>query len=142
MAIANGSSATIRTARVSRRLRARKVPRELAPAQSSDALDSRVLLSALTALKRGEFSVRLPVDWIGVAGKAADAFNEVVELNERMAKELARLRQAVGREGRIDQRARLGEAQGAWANSITLINDLIADLVQPTSEMARVIGAV
>ncbi|MBV8899442.1 MAG: HAMP domain-containing protein, partial [Verrucomicrobia bacterium] len=142
MAILNGSSASTRTARVSRRLRTRNGARKPEPAQPSDALDSRVLLSALTALKRGDFSVRLPVDWIDVAGKAADAFNEVVELNERMAKELARLREAVGREGRIDQRARLGEAQGAWATSITLINDLIADLVQPTSEMARVIGAV
>ncbi|MBV9490150.1 MAG: HAMP domain-containing protein, partial [Verrucomicrobia bacterium] len=144
MVTPNGSSATKRTvtAGAPRRLRARKVRLGLATTRSSDVLDSRVLLSALTALKRGDFSVRLPVDWTGVPGKAADAFNEVVELNERMAEELARLRQAVGREGRINERARLGEVQGAWANSITLVNDLIADLVQPTSEMARVIGAV
>src|SRR5215469_3739609 len=104
--------------------------------------DSRTLLHALSALKSGDFSVRLPLDWTGIAGKAADTFNEVVILNERMAKELARLRQSVGREGRIQQRASLGEVGGKWAESVELINDLIADLVQPTSEMARVIGAV
>jgi HAMP domain-containing protein/signal transduction histidine kinase/CheY-like chemotaxis protein len=104
--------------------------------------NTSVLLNALTALKRGDFSVRLPLDWVGIAGKTADTFNEVVTVNERMAKELVRLRQSVGREGRINQRASLGEVGGTWAESVELINDLIADLVQPTSEMARVIGAV
>jgi HAMP domain-containing protein/signal transduction histidine kinase/CheY-like chemotaxis protein len=104
--------------------------------------DTRVLLNALTALKYGDFSVRLPLDWVGIAGKTADTFNEVVTLNQRMARELVRLRQSVGREGRINQQASLGEVEGAWAESVELINDLIADLVQPTSEMARVIGAV
>src|ERR1700693_264281 len=104
--------------------------------------DTKVLLSALTALKYGDFSVRLPLDWVGIAGKTADTFNEVVTLNQRMARELVRLRQSVGREGRINQRASLGEVGGTWAESVELINDLIADLVQPTSEMARVIGAV
>ena len=49
------------------------------------------LLGALGALRRGRTGVRLPSDWTGVAGKVADAFNEVVEQNERMARELARL---------------------------------------------------
>ncbi len=104
--------------------------------------DTKVFLNALTALKYGDFSVRLPLDWTGIAGKTADTFNEVVTLNQRMARELVRLRQSVGREGRINQRASLGEVEGTWAESVELINDLIADLVQPTSEMARVIGAV
>jgi HAMP domain-containing protein/signal transduction histidine kinase/CheY-like chemotaxis protein len=104
--------------------------------------DTKALLNALTALKYGDFTVRLPLDWLGIAGKTADTFNEVVTLNQRMARELVRLRQSVGREGRINQRASLGEVEGTWAESVELINDLIADLVQPTSEMARVIGAV
>jgi HAMP domain-containing protein/signal transduction histidine kinase/CheY-like chemotaxis protein len=104
--------------------------------------DTKALLHALTALKSGDFSVRLPLDWVGIAGKTADTFNEVVVLNQRMASELARLRDSVGREGRIHQRASLGQVGGTWAESTKLINDLIADLVQPTSEMARVIGAV
>ena len=45
-----------------------------------------LILGALTALKRGDASVRLPAEWTGVPGKVADAFNEVVELNERMAR--------------------------------------------------------
>ena len=69
---------------------------------------TRELLAALTALRRGDFSVRLPVEWTGVAGKVADAFNDVIELNERMANELERLSRVVGKEGKITQRAVAG----------------------------------
>ncbi|MBV8585099.1 MAG: HAMP domain-containing protein, partial [Verrucomicrobia bacterium] len=106
------------------------------------AADTGALLKALNALEHGDFTVRLPLDWTGTSGKVADTFNRVVSLNERLAKELARLRQLVGREGRTHQHASLGEVGGTWAESVDLINDLIADLVQPTSEMARVIGSV
>jgi signal transduction histidine kinase/HAMP domain-containing protein/response regulator RpfG family c-di-GMP phosphodiesterase len=100
------------------------------------------LLTALTALKKGRPGVRLPLEWTGVAGKVADAFNDVVELNERMAQELARLRRVVGTEGRLNQRLSLGDVGGFWQELVDSVNDLIDDLVHPTSETARVIGAV
>ena len=108
----------------------------------SAALDSRELLSALTALKRGDFSVRLPVEWTGLPGKIADAFNDVIELNERMANELDRVSRVVGKEGKISERASLGDVSGSWADSIASVNALVSDLVHPTRETARVIGAV
>ena len=77
-----------------------------------------------------------------MAGKIADAFNEVVERNERMASELERLSQAVGKQGRIQQRASLGDVRGSWAASVQCVNALVADLAHPTTETARVIGAV
>src|SRR5947209_3004094 len=100
------------------------------------------LLGALTALRKGKMGVRLPLEWGGVAGKVADAFNEVVELNERMAGELARLSRVVGKEGKLGQRFSLGDVSGFWQESVESVNDLIDDLVHPTSETARVIGAV
>src|SRR5438270_7275065 len=106
------------------------------------AVDNATLLTALIALKKGDFSVRLPVEWTGVAGKVADTFNEVVELNQRMATELDRLSRVVGKEGKITQRASLGDVSGSWETAIDSVNDLISDLVHPTSETARVIGAV
>ncbi len=102
----------------------------------------KVLLSALTALKKGDSSARLPLEWTGLPGKLAETFNDVVELNEGMAQELARLRQAVGKQGKLKQRASLGEVKGFWKDSIGSVNALIDDLVHPTSETARVIGAV
>src|SRR5258706_93107 len=100
------------------------------------------MLAALTALKKGDGSVRLPSEWTGIAGKVADAFNDVVDLNERMSGELARLSRTVGKEGKLKQRASMGEVRGFWADSIDSVNVLIDDLVHPTSETARVIGAV
>src|SRR5437762_9511718 len=105
-------------------------------------IDAPVLLKAMHALKKGDFTVRLPMEWTGVAGKVADTFNELVELNDRMAKELDRVRRVVGIEGRLNQRATLGDVSGSWADSVASVNALIDDLVHPTSETARVIGAV
>jgi HAMP domain-containing protein/signal transduction histidine kinase/CheY-like chemotaxis protein len=105
-------------------------------------LDKTTMLSALIALKKGDFSVRLPMDFEGMDGKIADAFNEVIELNQRMSVEMERLSRVVGKEGKISQRASMGEVHGAWAREIHAINALISDLVHPVSETARVIGAV
>jgi CheY-like chemotaxis protein/HAMP domain-containing protein/putative methionine-R-sulfoxide reductase with GAF domain len=105
-------------------------------------LDTTRMLEALVALQRGNFSVRLPLEWTGMAGKIADTFNDVIEQNERMAAELSRLSQAVGKEGRITERASIGDVSGSWAASVASVNMLIGDLVHPTSETARVIGAV
>src|SRR5580692_327783 len=114
------------------------------PAEASTNGDasSRQLLKALTALKKGDFSVRLPLDWNGTSGKIADSFNDVVERNERMAQELERLSRVVGKEGKLAKRGTLGDVTGFWRDSIDAVNLLIDDLVHPTSETARVIGAV
>src|SRR5260370_31158552 len=120
--------------------------RTLRPRSSSrlngDGLDSKQLLAALMAFKRGDVTVRLPDDWIGVGGKIADAFNDVIGTNQRMTEELERIGRVVGKEGRIAQRASLGDVLDCWAHAIGSVNELIEDLVHPTSEMARVIGAV
>jgi HAMP domain-containing protein len=106
------------------------------------AQEARLLLAALTSLKQGDSSIRLPVEWSGIQGKLAETFNDVVELNERLTEELARLRQKVGKEGKLKQRAEVSDARGFWRDKITHVNELIDDLVHPTSETARVIGAV
>src|SRR5438046_2196526 len=104
--------------------------------------DNGQLLRALMAFKHGDFSVRLPDDWTGVAGKIADTFNQVNAKNQRLTMELDRIGRAVGKKGRITQRASLGDVSNSWADAIRSVNGLISDLVNPTSEMARVIGAV
>ncbi|HET9159789.1 MAG TPA: HAMP domain-containing protein, partial [Caulobacteraceae bacterium] len=110
--------------------------------EDRSGLDNRQLLSALRAFRKGDFSVRLPRDFTGVDGELAEAFNEVVELNDRISKEFERLGDVVGKQGKINHRARLPGGAGAWAASVEAVNTLIADMVHPTAEMARVIGAV
>src|SRR5262252_5888872 len=105
-------------------------------------LDAATLLTVLKAVRKGDFTARLPDDWIGVPGKVADTFNEVVEMNERLAAELARLSVVVGRNGKIEERASLGPVTGAWSDAVKNVNSLVTNLAQPTAEAARVIGAV
>ncbi|MGA0604780.1 HAMP domain-containing protein [Phenylobacterium sp. VNQ135] len=105
-------------------------------------VDTGQLLAALRAFRRGDFSVRMPRGLTGVAGELAEAFNDVVELNDRMTKEFERLGDTVGRQGKISHRAKLPGAQGSWAFSVDAVNTLITDMIHPTAEMARVIGAV
>src|SRR6187399_494454 len=112
------------------------------PSVSGRNEEMNSLLTALTGLLKGDASVRLPLHWSGVSGKVADAFNAVVQQNADMADELIRLRQVVGKEGKLKQRASLQGARGFWGESVECINSLIDDLVHPTSEVARVIGAV
>src|SRR5207244_8599814 len=96
----------------------------------------------LRPFKKGDFSVRLPLDLIGIDGEIAQAFNDVVEMNEKVTDEFARIRDEVGREGQINQRVRLPTAAGSWADCVESVNALIGDLVRPTSETARVIASV
>src|SRR3954466_13583660 len=110
--------------------------------RTGHGLDRARLLSALLSFRKGDFAIRLPVDLEGVDGKIADAFNEVVEQNQRLSDEIERISRVVGKEGKISQRASIGEVTGSWADSIDSVNALISDLVHPTSEIARVIGAV
>ncbi|MEG3962892.1 HAMP domain-containing protein, partial [Microcoleus sp. S36bC1] len=103
---------------------------------------AKQLLRTLVAVKKGDFSVRMPIDQTGLAGKIADELNDIIELNQRMAAELDRIGTVVGKEGKIAQRATIGNVEGSWAASVNSVNTLITDLVQPTSETARVIRAV
>ncbi len=107
-----------------------------------DEVDVQALIAALTALRRGDFTVRLPNVWLGLGGKVADTFNDVMDQLEGMTNEVDRISRVVGKEGKIKQRASTGSLSGSWAGTISSMNALISDLVHPTSEMARVIGAV
>jgi HAMP domain-containing protein/CheY-like chemotaxis protein/signal transduction histidine kinase len=103
---------------------------------------TRQLLFAMKSFRDGNFSVRLPQDLTGVEGKIADAFNDIVSLAERRARETARVSHMVGREGKLKQRMSVPGAVGGWADEISAINTLIDDFVFPTVEVTRAVGAV
>ena len=111
-------------------------------AENVELSELRELLSALQAMKIGNFSVRLPGDRTGVMGKIADAFNEIVADNQRMAIELERVGQAVGRDGKTRQRVKFSNHAGAWSEMETSVNTLVDDLLWPTNELTRAVAAV
>ncbi|WP_236589252.1 HAMP domain-containing protein [Ramlibacter aurantiacus] len=96
----------------------------------------------MTAFAQGDFSARLPVDWPGAEGRIAQAFNHAISNAQRMTDEVERLSATVGKEGRLSQRMASPGALGGWADQVQAINTLIDDLVRPTTDIARTIGAV
>jgi HAMP domain-containing protein/signal transduction histidine kinase/CheY-like chemotaxis protein len=100
------------------------------------------LLHALQAMRVGDFSVRMAGDDEGVLGKIADTFNEIAAANQRIAQQLERVGEEVGREGRTRQRVKFGSSSGAWGEMEDSINVLIDDLLWPTMAVTRAIAAV
>src|SRR6202007_1042732 len=74
--------------------------------------------------------------------KIADTFNEIVANNQRMAQQLEHVGQLVGREGQTRNRAELASGAGSWGAMEGSINQLIDDLLWPTTEVTRAIEAV
>ena len=109
---------------------------------SASRLDVNELLTVLLAVRNGDFTARLRADLVGRAGKAADALNDVIGLNQALAEELKRLAETVGKQGRTNERAVMAGAAGSWTECVEAANSLVADLVRPRAEMARVIAAV
>jgi len=96
----------------------------------------------MQAFRDGDFSVRLPANWGETDGQIAAAFNQTISQEARIAVEVARLGATVGRDGRLKQRMSVPGSVGGWAMKIDSINTLMDDLVRPTAEIARTIGAV
>jgi len=109
---------------------------------SNGQVDAKRLLGALRAVKEGDFRVRLPLERSGLTGEIEQAFNDVLELLEGSTDEIERISHVVGKEGKINERASFAGARGGWAARFDFVNSLITDLVKPTLEVARVIGAV
>src|SRR5256886_10450582 len=115
----------------------------MAPANAaSDRIDADRLLHVLTKYKRGDFAARLPADRTGLAGTIYDTVNDLIARNQELASELQRISGIRGKAGNVRQRAALRDARGGWAQSIDALNTLVNDTIQPTTEVARVIGAV
>jgi len=104
--------------------------------------DLQQLLDALRSARDGETGVRLPAQKSGLMGDVAKAFNQLSAQREALTDELGRVSKVIGREGRMTERAQLKGAKGSWAESVDSVNGLIGDLVRPTIEVSRVLGAV
>src|SRR5580704_212159 len=109
---------------------------------SEESLDLTVLLTSLQSMRDGDFTVRLPGTWVGLAGKVADTFNDIVAANQHMAQELKRVGQVVGKQGKTRERTRFHESRGAWGEMEVSVNTLVEDLLRPTAEVTRAIAAV
>ena len=117
----------------------RKKTRE---ATVQDALDKKELFKVLTEVKNGNFSVRMPIDYVGMDGKICDTLNEIIDLNERMIHEFTKAGKIIGEQGKLTERISLPRGKGSWQSGVESLNSLISNLVNPTIEIANVISSV
>src|SRR5450755_2637314 len=112
------------------------------PSPPGPQVEMREILDVLLAVRDGDFSVRLPGHWTGMVGKIADAVNDVGAANEKMAEQLERVGQVVGKEGKTRQRVRFPRQTGSWVEMEASLNTLMDDLLWPTTEVTRALAAV
>ena len=100
------------------------------------------LLTALNAMRDGNFRKRLPVAGEGLVADLTFAYNEIADRQQHILSELTRVQRIAGREGRHSERLQPGLGEGGWARCVEAANNLVTDLVRPTGEFARVVAAV
>ena len=101
------------------------------PKSPDDSLDLNVILAALQNMRNGDFTVRLPGTWVGLPGKIADTFNDIVAANQHMAQDLKRVGHVVGKQGKTRERTRFHESRGAWGEMEVSVNTLAQQQKSP-----------
>ena len=110
----------------------------------AEMLDQAVLLNVLTDVKsRRLHRSHAASTGPGVAGKIADRLNDIIAANQALG-DRARTRQPRRRQGgqALPARRRSRGPTRSGRDCIESVNSLIEDLVRPSNEMQRVIGAV
>ena len=110
--------------------------------EAVDTLDAAELLYILTEVQKGNFDVRMPINKVGISGKVCDTLNDIIGNNKKLIKEFTKAQTSIGKEGKLNQRIVMTEAQGEWKTGVEALNNLISDLAYPIREIDRVISAV
>jgi len=106
--------------------------------------DAELILAVLRELKKGNFSVRMPLTPHGTYGKIAAEINGIIELNERNAKNLSGVARVIGAvaEGDLFQTMDLEldgrPLEGQFLRTARTVNAMVQQLRSFTSEVTRV----
>ncbi|HTV19131.1 MAG TPA: hypothetical protein VMG12_10680, partial [Polyangiaceae bacterium] len=112
-------------------------------AGSADAaLPARDLLAALRALRRGDFSVRLPESFGGLDGQIVATLNEIAQQADELERDAREVFVAVGSEGRTKLRIKRAGMLGGWRHYADDANAALDRLTSHTRNMATVANAV
>jgi len=109
--------------------------------EDTNTLDLKALLAVLRAIKKGDFSARMPDDKTGIAGKICDTLNEIVESDGTFWNELAQIGQTANEDVLADHLVDNG-ALGKWSAPVRTINKVITGMVESEEEIARTLNAV
>src|SRR3989442_863312 len=113
----------------------------LNPQSNPNSFDPGPLLLALRALKKGNFSTRMPEGSTAIDREIARAFNDVAQLNAGLSHELDSVSKAVKTDRKTTRRAKLRGASGSWAKSLGSINAIVDKVVPQVPKQTPVATA-
>src|SRR5205807_2378336 len=132
--------------------------------QSAEVMpsDLGVILSGLQTMRNGDFSVRLPGSWTGLAGKIADTLTETVRLDvdgrplegeflrsanivntmiqqlSVFTSEVTRVAREVGTDGKLGGQAVVPGVAGTWKDLTDSVNSMASNLTGQVRNIAEV----
>ena len=116
--------------------------------QSISPVEAELILTVLREVRKGNFSVRMPVAPSGVMARIATEMNDLIELNERNAKNLSGVARVIGAvaDGDLFQTMDLEldgrPLEGQFLRTARTVNSMVHQLRSFTSEVTRVAGEV
>ncbi|MAQ17418.1 MAG: hybrid sensor histidine kinase/response regulator [Sandaracinus sp.] len=110
--------------------------------RGEEGLDRREILSALRALRRGEFDVRLRDDLGGLDGQIAEVLNGLAENAQVLEDDSVALKESICHEGRTQRRLKKNGSRGGWGAVSTSVNAVIDELVAHSARTSDVVQAV
>jgi signal transduction histidine kinase/HAMP domain-containing protein/CheY-like chemotaxis protein len=107
-----------------------------------DETGLRRLLAGLTAVRDGDFGIRLPDDSDGLLGEIATVFNGMVDQLSQFTSEVTRVAREVGTEGRLGGQAQVPDVSGSWKDLTESVNAMAGNLTDQVRSIAQVATAV
>ncbi|MGW2254272.1 HAMP domain-containing protein [Kitasatospora sp. NPDC001660] len=113
-------------------------------AQPADPAEQalRPLLAGLTAVRDGDFRIRLTPEGPGVLGEIATVFNGMADQLARLTSEVTRVAREVGTDGRLGGQAQVPDATGTWLDLTESVNAMAGNLTWQVRNIAQVTTAV
>ena len=116
------------------------------PSPDSDSVSienqGQALLDALTAIKTGDFSMRLPKNWENLNGVMANNINLIFDQLSLFSSELTRVAKEVGTEGKLGGQAEVKGVSGTWKDLTDNVNNMANNLTTQVRNIAEVTTAV
>ncbi len=111
-------------------------------ASLSTGLNEVELLKALTALKNGDFTVRMAVSGAGTAGQIAETVNTLQDQLLAYASETNRITHEIGVEGLFGGQAEVPALSGSWKEMLDGLNTMAYTLTDQVRDFAGTTHAI
>jgi len=102
----------------------------------------RNIAKVATAISDGDLTQKITVEAQGEVLQLKETINKMVDDLNRLASEVSRVAQVAGKEGKLDERAKVEGVGGSWKDIVDTLNNLINSIATPVQEVIRLAVAL